>query len=98
MARSITKDQLLILISGTSSIKLLDVRTAEEYNEVHIDGSQNIPLSDLSSHEIDKTSTIITICGKGGGRSEEVAELLEKQGFDVFYLEGGTNVWFNQSK
>ena len=48
---------------------LLDVRTAEEYRDGHIDGSVNIPLDRISSVENivkDKSTPIYVYCLSGG--------------------------------
>jgi rhodanese-related sulfurtransferase len=40
----------------------------------------------------------VTICGKGGGRSAEGADMLNKLGHPVaHWLEGGTNGWLEQN-
>ncbi|MBR07727.1 MAG: hypothetical protein CMP48_08560 [Rickettsiales bacterium] len=96
MAKSISINQLIALSSNSAKAILIDVRSPKEYSQQHIDGAQNIPLSELSTFEIDTSCKLVTICGKGGGRSEEAAELLEKQGFEVYYLEGGLDAWFDQ--
>ena len=48
------------------------------------------------SKELTIDSIIITVCGKGGGRSAEDAVLLKKSGFSkANYLCGGTFGWFD---
>ena len=78
---------------------ILDVRCPEEYMVQHIPGAINIPLVDLMkrSADLDQQAIIITTCGKGGGRSEQGAELLRKLGFlDAHYLCGGNLGWLLQ--
>ncbi len=76
---------------------LLDVRTAEEYNEGHIEGAANIDwnggtlLMDVSG--IDKTLPVLLYCASGG-RSGQAMEALIKAGFtDVQDLKGGIIEW-----
>jgi rhodanese-related sulfurtransferase len=52
-------------------------------------------LNELPSQldRLDKQQRIITICGKGGGRSSEAAQLLQSMGFRAYWLCGGTTQW-----
>lgn len=61
---------------------LLDVRTQEEYDEVHAVGSKLVPLDTLSQIdlEVDKDVQIFVHC-KLGGRAEEAVEILKEKGF-----------------
>lgn len=84
-------DELKKLIMN-EEVLLLDVRSEAEFSEGHIEHSINIPLNliELNSGAINHNN-IITICGKGGGRSEDAAILLRKiiTGANVRSLCGG---------
>lgn len=83
---------------SSEQISIIDVRNPEEYIEKHIPAAINIPLSDLEAYSkyFSKDSIIITVCGKGGGRSAQGAELLKQLGYpNTSYLCGGTFGWFN---
>ncbi len=76
---------------------LIDVRSPGEFALKHIPGAINIPLDELEtrSSRFLKSEVIITTCGKGGGRSEQAAALLNQLGFEkVNFLCGGTLGWF----
>lgn len=64
---------------------LLDVRTKEEYNYGHIEGSINIPVSDIPNklNKLDKDKTIIAVCASGA-RSAQVVRYLKSKGFDSY--------------
>ena len=76
-------------------VKLIDVRTAQEYALAHIEGC---PLVDeVLAKEIVETwpkdTPIITICHHGI-RSLDAAVYLRHQGFtDVRSMSGGIDVW-----
>lgn len=79
-------------------LTIIDVRCPEEYAAKHIYGAINIPLGDLESRskELSKQSMIITVCGKGGGRSAQAAELLNQLGITkAKFLCGGTFGWYD---
>lgn len=93
---AITDLQQLIRQSPEQVI-IIDVRSPEEYAEKHIPAAINIPLAELKSRakELLKSAIIITVCGKGGGRSAQAAALLKQLGFtDANYLCGGTAGWY----
>lgn len=86
-----------LLKQSSEQLTIIDVRNPEEYIEKHIPAAINIPLSDLEAHSKDfsKDSIIITVCGKGGGRSAQAAELLKRLGYtNANYLCCGTFGWY----
>ena len=80
-----------------ASIFLLDVREPGEFKQWSIEGSINLPLTELLSEQktldkIPRDKTIITICSHGN-RSTIAKYLLERYGFIVRSLEGGLKAW-----
>jgi rhodanese-related sulfurtransferase len=87
---------LAALAANPDHFHLIDVRDAKDYAAAHVTGAVHIPLADLAARasEIPAGRTLVTICGKGGGRSAEGADLLQKLGHpDALWLEGGTTGW-----
>lgn len=68
---------------------ILDVRTAEEYETGHIEGSVNISLGTVRQryNELDPDKTYITTCSHGL-RSVKVETLLRERGFKNVYNGG----------
>lgn len=80
--------------STTSSI--VDVRSAEEFAAGHVEGAIHIPLGLLAQRagELPSEGLVVTVCGKGGGRSKQAAALLRGLGFaSARALCGGTLAW-----
>jgi rhodanese-related sulfurtransferase len=75
-------------------IFLLDVREPEEFKEWNIEGSKNIPLSQISNslNDIPKDKEIVTICPRGN-RSGMATFMLQRQGYKVRTLEEGLTGW-----
>jgi rhodanese-related sulfurtransferase len=73
---------------------VLDVRNAKEFEDGHIPWAKHIPLKELENriNELPTDKPIITVCGKGGGRSVDAAAIIP--GAD--WLEGGTEAYFAQ--
>lgn len=73
---------------------ILDVRTEQEWNGVHIDTAIHIPLDDLEERyaELPTDKPIVCVC-KTGGRSQAAAEFLVEKGLEARNLEGGMMVW-----
>lgn len=93
MAQMLT---LAVLAADPDRFHLIDVRDAEDYAAAHVAGAVHIPLAELEDRagEIPVDGIAVTICGKGGGRSAEGADLLNRLGHsDALWLEGGTNGW-----
>ena len=90
---------LAALSADPDRFHLIDVRDADDYANAHVTGAVHIPLAELDerANELPSEKTPVTICGKGGGRSAEGAELLRTSGHpDALWLEGGTNGWLAQ--
>lgn len=68
---------------------ILDVRTTEEYNTGHIEGSVNISLGTLRERytELDPEKTYITTCSHGL-RSVKAESILKERGFKNVYNGG----------
>ena len=62
---------------------LIDVRTAEEYRDGHIDGSVNIPLDRISSvvNIVKDKSTPLYVHCLSGGRSGQAVSYLKQMGY-----------------
>jgi rhodanese-related sulfurtransferase len=81
--------------AGREKPVLLDVREPWEWQRARIEGSQHIPMRELPSRlpELDPDAAVVAICHHGG-RSQQVALFLEKNGFQkVHNLQGGVDAW-----
>jgi len=72
---------------------LIDVRTVGEYKNGHINGSLNVPLSDIEDAMswLIKDVPIVVVC-ESGSRSAQAKEILETNGYKKVY-NGGS--WSN---
>ncbi|MDQ6992979.1 MAG: rhodanese-like domain-containing protein [Mariprofundus sp.] len=78
------------------SLSMIDVRSIEEHQVVHIPGVTLIPLHTLMARvsEIPDKEDVYLICHLGG-RSAQAAEYLARQcgRKNLFNVEGGTLAW-----
>lgn len=67
----------------TDDAVLLDVRTAEEYRDGHIEGSINLPLDRISSIEeaVKNKNTRLYVHCLSGGRSRQAVAYLKQLGY-----------------
>jgi rhodanese-related sulfurtransferase len=81
-----------LLLQRGKNLLLVDVRSPDEFAVRHIPGAVNIPMHELErrSELLSKGLFIITVCGKGGGRSAQAADFLHQKGFQATWLCGGT--------
>ena len=81
-----------------AGVFLLDVRTPEEWEAVHIPDTTLIPLDDLETRleELPQGVEIVVVC-RSGNRSVEGRDILRKAGFtSVTSMAGGVNDWKSQ--
>ena len=71
-------------------LSLVDVREAEEFDALHLEGAHNLPLSQLadSYDQLDKDQVHYVIC-KSGMRSARACQFLAEQGYEVINVQGG---------
>lgn len=79
-------------IENQSNVLIIDVRSADEFEEGHIPLAVNIPLETIpqSLKDIATDTQIVTACGRGGGRSRKALEIILSQGYNAKWLEGGS--------
>ena len=81
---------------ANENVLILDVRTASEYAEGHIQGAVNIDVLASGFAEriatLDKAKTLAIYC-RSGRRSKSAATQAVKQGFKVVELDGGVLSW-----
>ena len=100
MKQPITKQQIEELQQQNNTVNLVDIRTTEEFEKMHVPGAVNIPAETLenSVSHFATEDTIVCICNKGQERSQQAAETIASMGFtNVFYLEAGTFGWLEIS-
>ena len=83
-------------IMDSTNCKILDVRTEEEFEEVHICDAINLPLYEINEKVeqvlSDKNETILVYC-KSGARSKEAAFIMAKKGYTNVLEFGGIIDW-----
>lgn len=77
-------------------LSLVDVREVEEFQTLHLEGAQNLPLSQLADiyDQLDKDLLHYVIC-KSGIRSARACQFLVEQGYDVINVQGGMTTFEN---
>jgi sulfur-carrier protein adenylyltransferase/sulfurtransferase len=88
-----------MIVKKDPSLRLIDVRSQEEYEKFSLPGSINIPLTDLLSDQysdILNQETKMNILYSNGSLNANEAWMITRQlGYNNNYvLEGGLNYWF----
>lgn len=94
----ITPRQLKERWESDPDVRVIDVREPHEWEIVHLEGAQLIPLDTLTArmHELDSAEDIVLYC-KTGVRSARALELLRGAGFrKLKNLKGGILEWAEQ--
>ena len=88
---TITTNEALELMDKGAIV--IDVRSADEYNEGHIKSAINIPVDKIESITYDKDQTLIVYCASGV-RSSNAVNILADMGYTSLYnLDGGLLNW-----
>ena len=97
--RQITMEEAVTMLEEETGYTILDVRTAQEYNEKHIPGAINIANESIGTKDIpdipelpDKDQLILVYC-RSGNRSKQASEKLVKLGYTNIVEIGGINSW-----
>jgi len=91
----ISVEQAKYIISSKPNLIIIDVRTQEEYNNKHIEGSINIPLNILDKEimEFCSCEEFLVYC-KSGARSRQATDILLEKGYVRTYnMIGGIDAW-----
>lgn len=93
----LTEDQF---IQGYRKAQLIDVREPQEFENGHILGARNIPVTQMKQRlvEIRPDKPVYLYC-QGSSRSARAAQLLRKNGYeDISQLKGGFKKWTGKVK
>lgn len=80
-------------------VKLVDVRTAKEFDDGHIAGAENIDVNaaDFVQNVRNLNGKVAVYC-RSGKRSLKAAGILAEQGCTVYNLDGGIMAWQSAGK
>jgi len=77
-------------------VKILDVRTAEEYSEGHLSNAENIDFyaEDFTEQilALPKEEEYVLYC-RSGRRSNAALQIMQEAGYDVVEIAGGIQAW-----
>lgn len=93
--KNISPKQAKELIDKEKDVFVLDVRTKEEYDKMHIKGAHLIPIQEMEQNinKIPKDKKVVVHCA-AGKRSAKACEILKDKGLKELYnVEGGINKW-----
>jgi rhodanese-related sulfurtransferase len=98
MVRSINREELKEMMEGGRSFALINALKPEEFENEHICGSVNMPVSTVASEAeklLSKDNTLIVYCANSACTASSIAaDKLHEIGFsDVLRYEGGLEDW-----
>ncbi|MGB5177651.1 MAG: rhodanese-like domain-containing protein [Gammaproteobacteria bacterium] len=94
--RVLVQDLARWLIEGRKDYVLIDVRPAEDYDKDHIEGAQNIAVTELvtpAKLEALPTDRKVILYSQGSEVAAQAVVLLRLAGYDASLLLGGYNFW-----
>ena len=95
--KHVNAKEAIELFRGENKPKVLDVRTAEEFAEGHLEGATNIDFQKSDFEEkltsLEKSKTYLIHC-RSGFRSGKSLAVFKKLGFqNIIHLDGGIKAW-----
>jgi rhodanese-related sulfurtransferase len=88
--------ELRTAMANDPELRVLDVRTAGEFEAAHIPGSYNVPLDTLGEHAAELRNvdqTVVLVC-QSGARAAKAEDTLRAAGMsNLRLLEGGMGAW-----
>ena len=86
----ISDKETLLSVLDSDSVKIIDVRTIEEFQSGHVSKAINYPIESFSDSmpKLDKNERIIVVC-KAGIRAGKAAKQLIDSGYVNIYNGGG---------
>ncbi|WP_378186982.1 rhodanese-like domain-containing protein [Aquimarina sp. W85] len=89
--------QEMIALMKNDKIRVIDVRTPQEFETGYIETAENIDFKDENFintvSKLDTSKPVIIYCARGG-RSAKCAEVMKEAGFTKIYdLNGGISQW-----
>ncbi len=97
MSRSITPDDLKVLLQHPESLTLLDVRRRVDFDadNVMLPGARWLDPEHISawSQGLLKEKEIVLYCAHGRAISNAVVDHLQPNGFRARFIEGGIAAW-----
>ena len=96
VVNTINADKAMEMMASGNPYTLVDVRTAAEFDEGHIEGALLLPIDELETlaaeQLTDKEAVILVYC-RSGNRSAQASALLVELGYTNIYDFGGIMDW-----
>ncbi|MGY5765591.1 rhodanese-like domain-containing protein [Brachybacterium sp. DNPG3] len=75
--------------------QLIDVREQDEWDAGHAASARHVPASTLMEHldELPEDGELYIVC-RSGGRSAQVSQWLNANGYEAINVVGGMDLWF----
>ena len=74
-------------------VVLLDVREDDEWQAGHAPGALHVPLGQVTSRLDELPEGELHVVCRSGGRSQQAAAWLSRNGFDAVNVAGGMQAW-----
>jgi len=78
-----------------AGLRILDLRTAEEFDEYHLPHSENLPLEALTTTRFAPDETLVLLSGGGTHAAQAWVFLRALGNQHVFFLRGGLQEWLD---
>jgi rhodanese-related sulfurtransferase len=87
----VTRDELDQWLKQKKALRLIDVRSKEEFAKSHAANAESIPMDQIASAPFKSAETIVLL-SEGGAHAAQAWVILQMRGFrSVYFLRNGTS-------
>ena len=90
--KTISVHDLHAMIEAQPNTHFIDVRTASEFRNEHINAFKNVPLHTIKSDSFKNQDHLVIICQRGN-RSQKACALLKETTSNLTHVAGGVSEW-----
>ena len=87
------------LVEGRGDFKLIDVRTADDFERGRIGDAENVPIAQIVTQDVLQnmpTDRMVILYSNGSENAAKAAVMLRLSGIDAHLLVGGYNAWYER--
>ena len=85
------------MLKANAEVRVLDIRTPEEFSEGHIEGAINVDFKsegfDAEITKLDKATPYIVHCASGGRSGKSLSKFESMDFQKIYHLEAGFSGW-----
>lgn len=97
-AEPVSVEELTQMLKGNAPVRTIDIRSAEDFLDYQISGSENLSFEEIGKIDFAKEKIVILIDCDGSRAAPIAGTLRQKTGADIRFLRGGIRLYWNKTE